>query len=997
MSAAPTWRTTAARQHAGGKPAIFTIPSETAFVDALARGIFADATGDPLALAALTVLLPTRRACRSLREAFLRFSDGKPLLLPRLTPLNDVDEEEALFSSYGSADEVLTIPPAIPALKRRLYLARLIQPIEPNPEQALRLAEELAKFLDDVQTERLSFDNLQNIVRERYAAHWQEVLRFLDIATKQWPGILKDADALDPAEHRNRVFAAQVAAWTVGNVDGPVIVAGSTGSIPATADLLAAVARRTDGCVVLPGLDNHLSDDDWAAVEDTHPQHGLKHLLTHIGVTRDAVLMWPEAAPAGERTRFLTEVMRPAATTHTWRGLAGFSPATIAGISRLDCATPREEAEAAALIMREALEHPGRTAALVTPDRALAERVAAELKRWHIDIDDSAGHPLLQTPPGAFLRLTAAMVAEDFAPVATLAVCKHPLAAAGLDTALFRALSREAEREILRGPRPPPGLAGLDRLADDIRDNRDLKKWVALLKAACADFAAVMREKTAPLSRLLEAHMQAAEILAGTADMPGALRLWAEDAGETAAAFVADLTPYADTLPPIAPALYPAILETLMESSVVRPRFGRHPRLHILGPLEARLQRFDVMILGGLNEGTWPAAAQPDPWMSRPMRAEFGLPLPERRIGQAAHDIVQAFCAPTVVLTRSKKVAGTPTVPSRWLMRLERVIEAAGLTDTFSRQTGAWATWSKALTLPGPGDTRPPPAPPAPRPPVAVRPRQLSVTSIEQWMRDPYAIYAKHILKLTPLDPLEQDVSVADYGTLIHKALQEFIIAYPKGALPADAADKLVELGRKAFAVTAPRPGVMAFWWPRFERIAAWFIATDRERRSFLTQSFAEVRGVLTLPGPAGDFTLSATADRIDRTKDGRVLIIDYKTGTPPHENEVEKGFAPQLPLEAVILAGGGFKDIPAQTVDALSFWHLHGRGAGGDEKNIKKPAQQLASEAREGLLQLIAKFDDPTTPYEARPNPDFAPAYSDYLHLARVKEWAAGEDEGES
>ena len=807
----------------------------------------------------------------------------------------------------------------------------------------------------------------------------------------------KDEGALDPAEHRNRVFAAQVAAWTAGNSGGPVIVAGSTGSIPATADLLAAVARCTDGCVVLPGLDNYLSDDDWAQVEDTHPQHGLKQLLAHIGITRDAVLMWPDVSPAGERERFLSEVMRPASTTHTWRSLAGFSPATIAGISRLDCATPREEAEAAALIMREALEHPGRTAALVTPDRALAERVAGELKRWQIDIDDSAGKPLPQTPPGTFLRLTAAMVAEDFAPVATLAVCKHPLAAAGLDPAAFRALTREAERRILRGPRPPPGLNGLDQLADGTPNNHNLKTWTRLLRACCGDFAATMSESAVPLSRLLRTHLEAAEALANAADLPGAMRLWAEDAGETAAAFFAELEPYADTLPPLSPALYPAILETLMQSSVVRPRFGRHPRLHILGPLEARLQRFDVMILGGLNEGTWPGVARPDPWMSRPMRAAFGLPLPERRIGQAAHDIVQAFCAPVVVLTRAKKVAGTPTVPSRWLMRLERVIAAAGLAEAFAAQTGAWTAWATLLTQPRPADIGQPPEPPAPKPPVAVRPRQMSVTSIEQWMRDPYGIYARYILKLSPLDPLEQDVSVADYGTLIHKALQDFINAHPKGALPDDAGDLLVDLGRKAFAAKAPRPGVMAFWWPRFERVAAWFIETERARRSFVAQSFAEVSGTLTLPGPAGDFTLRATADRIDRTKDGRMLIVDYKTGTPPHENEVEMGFAPQLPLEAVILAGGGFKGIPAQAVDALSFWHLHGRDNGGTEKDIKKPAAELAAEARAGLLALIAKFDDPETRYEARPNPDYAPEYSDYLHLARVKEWAAGEDEGDT
>lgn len=983
-----SWRRDAAARFAAGKPAVFTIPAEAAFVDVLARGILEDTSGDPLALAAITVLLPTRRACRSLREAFLRLSDGKPLLLPRLMPLNDLDEEEALFAGYGASAAAADIPPPISGLKRQLMLARIIAPLEPNPEQAVRLAQELAKFLDEVQTERVSWENLKTLAPERYAQHWQETLDFLGVLQSHWPGILATEGALDPAEHRNRLFAAQVAAWKAGAVHGPIIAAGSTGSIPATADVLAAVATLKDSCVVLPGLDQTLDDETWDAVDETHPQRGLKQLLAHIGIDRDAVQIWPGSAPAGPRTRFLAEVMRPAATTHAWERLGGFDAGTLTGISRINCATRREEAEAIGLVMREALETPGRTAALVTPDRDLAERVAGELARWNIDIDDSAGTPLPRTAPGAFLRLVAAMVAEDFAPVALLAACKHPLAAGGRDPAAFRALTRLAERNVLRGPRPAPGLAALAQLAGD---NKQIIAWIKLLETCCGRFAALMQEKEASLGDLLTAHMEAAEALAATPEAPGPSRLWAEDAGEAAASFAADLALCADQLPPIAPAVYPGLFEALMEGRVVRPRFGRHPRLHILGPLEARLQRFDVLILGSLNEGTWPAPAVADPWMSRPMRTDFGLPSPERRIGQAAHDIVQAMCAPRVVLTRAEKVEGTPTVPSRWLMRLERVIAAAKLESVFAAQRGDWRSWTKTLSAPASFAAT---SPPAPKPPVAARPRRLSVTDIERWMRDPYSIYARHILKLKPLDPLEQDAGAADYGTLIHGVLQDFITAHPAGALPEKALDTVLALGRARFEKEAARPGIMAFWWPRFERIARWFMNHEQSRRANLVQSVAEVTGTLTINAPGGPFLLSAKADRIDRTKDGRAVIIDYKTGTPPREAEVVAGFAPQLPLEAAIMAAGGFEGLAAAQVAALAFWHLHGRRDGGDEKAIRIGAAQLAAEAREGLAALVAKFDDPATAYEARPNPAYAPTYSDYEHLARVKEWAAGEDE---
>lgn len=983
-----TWRALAGQRYGRKKPALFNIPSDAGFVDALARGILEDTAGDPLALAALTVLLPTRRACRSLREAFLRLSGGKPLLLPRLVPLSEMDEEEALFSSFASSEAASDFPPPVSGLKRQLMLAKLIAAREGSaPEQAVTLAQELARFLDEVQTEGVSFEGLANLAPERFAQHWQETIAFLTVLTDLWPGVLADVGALDPAAHRNRVFAAQAAAWQA-NAPGPVIAAGSTGSIPATANVLSVVARLPEGCVVLPGLDESLDDETWDAVDETHTQFGLKQLLRHLDVDRGDVAAWPGVTTSGTRAVFLREMMRPAATTDRWRALPKIDAAAVDGLTQVDCATPREEAETVALIMRQTLETPARTCALVTPDRALAERVAGELKRWAIDIDDSAGKPLAQTPPGAFLRLTAAMVASDFAPVATLAACKHPLAAAGRDPAEFRALTRRAEREVLRGPRPPEGLNGLALVA---QSKRSAISWLALLGATCGAFAGLMKQERVPFSKLLNAHMEAAEALAATNDLPGPARLWAEDAGDAAADFAADLNQHADTLDPIAPAAYPALLEALMSGIVVRPRFGRHPRLHILGPLEARLQRFDVLILSGLNEGTWPAAARPDPWMSRPMRAAFGLPLPERRIGQAAHDIVQAMSAPVVYLTRARKVEGTPTVPSRWLMRLARVSAAAKLPLTTHASLSAWA---RALTLPEHSEE--PIKPPAPRPPVEARPRRLSVTEIERWMRDPYSIYARRVLGLEPLDPLEQEAGVADYGTLIHKALQDFVRAFPSGPLPPDALGQLLAVGRTTFADAAVRPGVMAFWGPRFERIAAWFIATESPRRAGLAKSFAEVKGEMTITAPGGEFTLVATADRIDRRLDGTLAIIDYKTGATPHENEVANGFAPQLPLEAAMLARAAFPGVLPGPVTELAFWQLHGRGAGGEEKPLKASPAQLASEAFVNLGLLVAKFDDQDTPYEAKPNPAHAPKYSDYDHLARVKEWAAGEEEGE-
>ncbi|MBI5164277.1 MAG: double-strand break repair protein AddB [Magnetospirillum sp.] len=975
---------------------VATIPAGLPFVDTLAAHLLAVAGGDPLKLAEAEILLPNRRACRSLREAFLRQAHGAPLLLPRMRPIDAVDEDEIeLF-----ADEPLDIPPAIDPLERRLLLTRLVGAVgggrgglPPSPDQAVRLADELARLLDAVQIERLSFDRLANLAPADFAAHWQKTLEFLSILTGAWPAILAERGAIDPQERVNRVLDALAERWRVVPPTHPVIAAGSTGSRPATADLLAVVAGLPRGLVVLPGLDAHLDEAGWAAVEASHPQFGMKRLLERLGVARDTVRPLTDGAdPRRARLGLLSEALRPAATCEAWRHLETAAPALLDGLSRLDAPGPREEAGAIALILRQALEEKGRTAALVTPDRDLARRVAAELERWEIRIDDSAGAPLALSEPGIYLRLLAAMVAEDFAPHATLAALKHPLAAGGEDPGAFRAAVRRLERGALRGPRPAPGIAGLRAAAQGAR----LERLLAGLDHGAAPFAALVAAEAVPLDALVRAHMECAEALAADAALPGGARLWRGEAGEALAAFVARLTAADAVLGPVPGRCYAALFDALLAGEVVRPVWGRHPRLHIWGPMEARLQHADVVVLGGLNEGTWPAEPAADPWMSRPMRAAFGLPPFERRIGLAAHDFVQGFGAPRVVLSRAQRVEGTPTVPSRWLLRLDAVLHACGLTDPelpsrwSCEDAGPWLEWYAQLDRP-PAFARP--RAPAPRPPVEARPRRLSVTQVETWMRDPYAVYARHVLKLDALDAIDADPGAADYGSLVHTALEAFLRDVPK-TLPPDAEDRLLAIGEREFAAALARPGVWAFWWPRFRSVARWFVAHERARRPEIATTAVEVKGALEIEGPAGPFLLHARADRIDTLTDGTLTLIDYKTGTPPKKKEVAAGFAPQLPLEAAIARHGGFEGVAAAEVSQLLFWRLKGGDDGGEEHDAGGDTARLAGEALAGLTALIAAFDDPATPYEARPHPEMAPRYSDYLHLARVREWATAGDE---
>ena len=999
---------------------IANIPSGVGFLDALARGLL-QRYPEPEALAAVTLLLPTRRACRSLREAFLRVTQGAPLLLPRLHPVGDLDADELLLSADADLPgDSLELPPAIPSILRQLQLARLVvawgqasgRAAAVKEERATPLAQELARLIDQVDTEGLDFTNLEKLVPERYADHWGETLQFLQIVAQHWPAVQAELGCIGPAERRRRLHELQIAAWSREPPQDPIIAAGSTGSIPSTGDLLAAVAALPQGEVILPGLDRDTDETAWSSVasDPAHPQHTMARLLLRLGVTRDQVVEW-DGTPVEQtrrlRSRLIHAAMLPTAATEQWSQLQE-SPEQVrqafAAVSRIEAETQGEEATAVALLLREALEVPERTAALITPDRALGRRVAAELARWGIAIDDSAGRPLSETPVGTFLRLTAVAVWEQFSPVELLGCLKHPLAAGGEDPAVFRRRVRQLDRRLLRGPRPAPGIAGL-RAAAAARES-DLELLTPLfdrLEDFTAPFSAAIREqrpgrhepdkKRFALGELLESHLAFAEALAASHEASGPERLWAGEEGEVAAEFMREFHAVVEGTAPLSGLDYPLLLETLLNGPVVRPRYGRHPRLAILGPIEARLQQADLVVLGGLVEGTWPTESEPGPWLSRPMREDFGLPALERRIGLAAHDLAQAMGAERVVLTRARKVEGTPSVPSRWLLRFDALFQALGAADAIADESHRWAGWARALDA---AEHHEPGQRPQPRPPLAARPKQLPVTAIEEWVRDPYALYARRILKLRKLDPLDADPSAADRGTLIHEALERFLTAFPRD-LPDDPEAHLLQIGEEVFAPLRARPGVYAFWWPRFRRIAAWVARQEQQRRARTPLLFAEKSGRLEL----GDFVLTAKADRIECLPDGTIAVLDYKTGAVPRSRDVCLGYSPQLPLEAAIAREGGFPEVPPGMPGELIYWHLTGGRLPGEECNAlgraKATAQEVSEDALEGLYRRILDFDDPDTPYPAIPRPAHAPRFNDYAHLARHKEWATlGGEAGE-
>jgi len=1035
-------------------PRVFNIPASQPFlptlVAALADGRLVPESvpaGDPLAFARVTLYLPTRRACRLARDVFLDVLDTEAAVLPRIVALGDIDEDEIAFADVatgGAADAALDLPPALGGLARRMLLSRLIltwaqrleprQPDEmplivPNPAAALALADDLAHLMDDMTTRGVAWDRLDGLVPDHVDQYWQLTLQFLKVAREEWPKILAAYGAIEPAARRDLLIATE-AARLAAATDGPVIAAGSTGSMPSTARLLATIAHLPDGAVVLPGLDTELDEPSWTLVGKRddglappagHPQFAMRGLLERIGIARAEVTQLAAPAPHG-RERLVSEALRPADATERWHEFLG-DPAlasnlygSLAGLSVIEATNAEEEALAIAVALREAIEVDGTTAALVTPDRALARRVVAALGRWNIAADDSGGDALPNTALGVFARLAAQAALERLAPAALLALIKHPLFRLGGGAHEHTAAIAALERAVLRGPRPRPGSAALAHALASFRgeldkvrrgEPSDLHPADPRGRVADADLAAAtqlverLAAALAPLERLdprkaigfgtLAAHHRAVIAALGSGS-DGDVSVFAQPAGAALATAFDDIAAQAETADiAMAPVDYVEFFQAIIAERVVRRPGTPGSRVAIYGPLEARLTNPDRIVLGALNEGTWPPEARADAWLSRPMRHQLGLDLPERRIGLSAHDFAQMLGAPDVVLARAAKLAGAPTVASRFLQRLAAV---AGPRWTAVTARGErYLAWARSLDRPV--RVRPV-ARPEPRPPRAARPTTLSVTEIEHWLRDPYTIYARHVLGLDHLDPVDAAPGAAERGSAIHGAIGEFTQRFAD-RLPDDPVAELLRIGQGHFAPLDDYPETRAFWWPRFERIARWFVAWEAGRRTGASPIHAEQRGEISIPLGERSFRLLARADRIERLADGRYAILDYKSGQVPTSKQVRAGIAPQLTLEAAILRSGGFKDVAAgASVNELVYVRLKGGERGGEPCVVDlkdRSVDGAADHALARLRELVTHFDDERTPYRSLVMSMWKNRYGAYDDLARVKEWSRGSD----
>jgi ATP-dependent helicase/nuclease subunit B len=947
-------------------PKVFTIPPHRAFADALAAGLIARFGQERTGLARGIVLVPNNRAARAIQDAFVRRSAGG-LLLPRLVPVGDPEVDERIGGALEPLGEA-PVPPAIAPELRLMLLARLVQlHLGADAAEALRLAEDLARTLDQLLIEEIEPARLADFAADlpELSLHWQKSLDQLRLILLDWPEILRDRAVIDLAERRNLLLGAVARRWKERPPAGFVCAAGVTTAAPAVARLLGVVARLDEGMAVLPALDLELPGEEWDALAsiETHPQFHLKLLLDRMDVARGEVVRWRwgggRDAPAA-RSRAIANAMAPARFTEKWQRL---KPAErrLTGVRALELADPAEEAQAIALALREALEEPGRTAALVTPDRALARRVSAHLRRWGVEADDSAGRPLAQTPPGTLLLAAAAAAAERFAPVPLLALLKHPLVMAGPERLDWLDGVRQLDLA-LRGPRPPAGLAGIAAHLEG-----SLAAWwngaAPLLAPLEAAFAA---EKG--LGPLLAALREAVSRLAGDA-------AWSGPAGRAAAELLADLEAAAGEGPERALARHlPAMIERLMAAVAVRPPYGQHPRLAIWGLIEARLQHADLVVLGGLNEGVWPALPPPDPWLAPRLRADLGLPSLERRIGLSAHDFACALGARQVLVTRARRDTRAPAIASRFWLRME------AMTGGVTRAPGL-RKWAVAIDRPS---AHRPASRPAPSPDPGQRPATISVTEVDRLKADPYAFYARKMLGLKPLDPVDADPSAAWRGSAVHAVLEAW--------MKEDDCDPAGLRARAEALLTSQQahPLMRALWQPRLTEAIA-FIAgqVEANRAEGRVPLAAEAAGTCALAG----VTLKGVADRIDRLADGGLAIVDYKTGTPPSGRAVRDGYSLQLGLLGLIADRGGFDGIEGAAA-CFEYWSL-ARDRAGALGYVKSPVGgrsgiepgEFTEMAARNFIWVAAQWLTGTAPFTAKLHPEYAP-YGEYDQLMRLDEW---------
>lgn len=1003
---------------------LFSIAPDQPFLEVLAQGVLDGSLlsgwprKGPFWLGDVTILVPTRRSRLALADLFVTKLGGAVLLPDIRTFGGEVEDEEPFLPPFDAPN-----PPApASSMERTLLLARLIDAwarteggaevlaTPPNAAEIFALGQSLGGLRDDLVIEGGSLAALEaEIERLDLAENWQKTRAFIDIALSAWEAVLKAEGRADPAELRNFRLRrqAEVAPFVYG--DRPVIAAGSTGSVPATADLLAAIARLPRGVLVLPGLDLAMTpaEHDYLISHGNgahgHPQYGLARLLRRLDTGPAEVI--PLSAAAGPRVAVLRQALAHAEATAGWATarseLAPVLAPALDGVGILAARSADQEARAIALAARDALER-NETVGIISPDQTLSRRIAMELKRFAIEVDDAAGAPLFQSSAGRLVRAALQASQSDLSPIDLMALLHNRAVVLDLGRAEVSRLAKRLDL-VMRGQRAPGGADGLAALIRRVAEGRAVRPQAKLSEAEAEELIGLVQRVAAvlaPLDQLRRApHIDAADLaqalrlaldglVDGENDLPGRRQFtqWADDlSGRHGAG------------PRFLPVALDGVLAVLMAGQTVTDPAPARADIAIWGQLEARLMAPDLLIVAGLNEEVWPRAADPGPWLSRGMRMAAGLEPPERQQGQAAHDFEMAFGNRQVLLSYAERRGASPALPSRYVQRLDAFI-GSDLARVLRQRGVRWLVDADRLDavaeLPKPAP-RPQPSPPADR-----RPRRISVTEAEALFRSPYDLYAKYVLRLRPLPALGEAPDARERGSMIHEVFARFVNEGHDFSSEA-ASDALVHMAEEAFIGLDAIGDRRDLWLSRFRVASRQYLEWEAPRHALVAERHAEIGGQWQLPA-SQPFLVVGTADRIDLMQDGRLELLDFKTGSIPDAKTMRSFEAPQLLLEARMAEAGAFG--PGLAAEAAQLRYLK-LGLGPDaleetvfalEKGVTLAEAVAEIEARL-LRQVEALLFRDELPMVAGLKPAANRRFSgDYDHLARSAEWMLDGSEAE-
>ena len=1002
------------------KQSLFTIAPHASFLEILANNIL-DGTllngwdiSSDFGLSDITIFLPTKKSRLELADIFNKKLNGA--LLPDIKTFGDEKEEESVFLPPNNLApfDLEPLPKAISTIRRSLILSKLTQGyLKEKPlssSQVFALSSSLSSLIDDCHIEDVKIENLKNITPDNLSENWQENLEFLKIAFDVLPHILKEENLIDIALLQKIKLQRQ--AENLENIykNKPIIAAGSTGSVLATAKLLKAITKLKRGVVVFPSLDISLSNETLKTLSDkktnphSHPQYVLVETLKNLGAKLGDV---KELAPKKNTTR--TNIIRSSLAlmneSANWANIRKKYQDDIKtafkDISFIGADNDELQARAIAFATYDFLIK-NKSVGIISPNRNLARRISVELKRFNIEVDDSAGTPLFHTPIMRFARQVITLVKGNFSSLDLVALLQNKFTHFALSRAEINKRAQWLEYALLRGQNPKEGIDGL-RIA--LKQNLNNENPYAPLKLSekqgeeLSDLFDRLEITLNPLIVLFSnkkikiaqfANVFERVILDIVKDENDDLKIlqnWLqnlskEDENINLEVDVFDIE---------------SSLQSLMANISSHAKTAFNAPVNIWGQLEARLQNKDLMILAGLNETIWPKIADPGVWLSRNMAVELGLEPKEKRIGQAAHDFEMALGNENVIISYAKRKGVDPIQPSRFLQRLSAFI-GDEISQECQKKGDIWL--EKALNIDFCENVTPA-LRPSPNPKKALRPKSLSVTEIETLMRSPYDIYAKYILNLKPLDPLGMKPDARNRGNIIHAIFEQFI-KEKIDINSKEAFEDIMKIAKENFAsLNNPSQEILHF--KRFENIAREFIKFEKIRDKEIKKRNAEVKGNWKLNGADPIFTLRGKADRIDILNNGELEILDFKTGSIPDAKDMRGFFAPQMLLEAAMAREGAFKNIIPAKIASLKYIKLSFSPKSFEitdykfEKNtnldlaVDKIIERLSRHVHEYLL-------NDKTPMSARIFPNLNQKFiGNYEHLSRTGEWSLADDlEGE-